>query len=115
MQTVLFRLQSEENAIELKVKDYDSGCKNLLKHFQDTNTKLFQRAGVLLLKKATATTDQLDAAFNGLQERKMTVRNADIKDHLQRAAKLRQNVLAEMIEQMLENERDGTVEDEKQT
>lgn len=106
MQNVLFRLESEEKAIDVKANEYDSGCNNILKQFQNTGTKLFQHTGVALLKKATGTSGKLDAAFDRLQARKISVRSADTKDYMQRAVKLRHNTLAEEIEQMLEAERE---------
>lgn len=50
--------------------------------------------------------NSLEAAFNRLQDSKASVRNADTKDRMQRAIKLRDNLTLDKIEHMLEKERD---------
>ena len=101
----MFRLESEEKAIERKVTDYDVGCSNIIKDFKEAGQKLFEHTGRQLVNNATARLNGLESAFDRLQDSKDIVRRVDTKDQMQRAIKLRQNLMLEQIEHMLEKER----------
>jgi hypothetical protein len=86
------------------------GCCNIIKEFRATGQKSFEYTGRQLLNNATARMNQLESAFDRLQDSKDIVRKADTKDQMQRAIKLRQNLMLEQIEHMLDKERDRVSE-----